>query len=175
MWAPAILSLALIAAHQHTTNRLHAWPSWRQLSGGGGGGSAGWFAATVELVAVAPVLLLPTLCHVALHPVQVGCPILRMVYFLLGSSKKEASCPAAAPRATATEHQLHLPNSCHLQRAHLRPGSAAGMRGAAGTALLYSASMAALLAVCCCALFGRAVQVGLVCLAGWVGWDGDGR
>ena len=68
MAAAAVLALAALAGSQDAAHSLRAWPRWRRILGGSGG----WFAAAVELLALAPVLLLPTLCQPALHPVVSG-------------------------------------------------------------------------------------------------------
>lgn len=51
------------------------------------------------------------------------------------------------------------------QAAQLRAPGSARLRAAAGTAVLYSSLLAALLAVACCTLFGGDVQVRGAC---WV-------
>lgn len=61
--AAATLGLTIAAARHGSTHRLHAWPHWRAL---GALGSGAW-AKTVQLAAVAPVLLVAPPCQLALH------------------------------------------------------------------------------------------------------------
>jgi len=67
MAGAATLALAVLAAKQGATHDMHALPNWCLLSGGAT--SPGWFARTVQLLAVVPVLLATVACQPALHPV----------------------------------------------------------------------------------------------------------
>lgn len=150
MAAAAVLALAAVAASQGAAYHLHVWPRWRRLSGG----SSGWLAAAVELLAVVPVLLLPTLCHPALQPVVSwpGAEWMRAWH-------PRASCACALYSAPCGCAHSPRPARAHQQAAQLRAPGRARLRAAAGTAILCSSLLAALLAVACCALFGGDVQV----------------
>lgn len=141
LWAAAFVALTAAAASQHATNRVHAWPSWRRLSGGASGG--GWFAGSVELLAVAPLLLLPSLCPSNLH------------YVVSGEGREGVRQSLPLCRAPG----LCMPRPSTPQARELRPGGAGAMRCTAAAAVALSAGVAALVGVCACLLFGGSVQV----------------
>ena len=64
MGATTVVALALLAATQHASQPLQAWPNWDLL------GRGGWAARAVQLTAAAGLLLLPALCQPALHSVM---------------------------------------------------------------------------------------------------------
>lgn len=73
MWTAALLALAAISVGQSAACRLPAFPAWRALHGGGRP-SGGWFARMIELLAAAPVLLVPPSCLVAAASPVVSAP-----------------------------------------------------------------------------------------------------
>lgn len=155
MWAAALLALTLRALSQGAACRLPAFPSWRHLHGGGRHGG-GWFARTVELLAVMPALLVAPSCLTA-----AVAPLVSGAWPGLGGldCNTLACSPLRAPTLQPTRpfHSCHPPHPAQARQ--LRPHSAARLRGATSAALLYWAGLTTLLAVCACLLFGRSVQV----------------
>lgn len=145
-WAATLVALTAVAASQHDTYRLRLWPHWRQL--GGGSRPAGWFAAAVQLLAAAPVLLVACFCHAGLQPAV-------SVAGLWSLAAECASCLTA--RGPWMPTAALLPAACRPQVRHLRPASAARTRSATAAALAYACALAVLLALCACALFGGGV------------------